>query len=99
MAAVAKRMKLSHVAARPSVRLNLSPLPLRLRSFGRPYATDKSSAPPSSDEAGKATGPNQDVLGHVSEEAAAVGKATGEGGPEVSQGTPIQEVGSMRVSA
>ncbi|KAI9841368.1 MAG: hypothetical protein M1837_000751 [Sclerophora amabilis] len=38
------------------------------------------------------TGPNQDVLPHVSEEAAATGKITGEGGPELEQGTPIQEI-------
>lgn len=37
-------------------------------------------------------GPNQEQLPHVSEEAAATGKITGEGGPDVEQGTPIQEV-------
>jgi len=31
-------------------------------------------------------------LPHVSEEAAALGKITGEGGPELEQGTPVQEV-------
>ena len=34
-----------------------------------------------------------DTLPHVSEEAAAVGKVKGEGGPEIEeQGTPVQEV-------
>ena len=37
-------------------------------------------------------GPNQEQLPHVSEEAAAIGKITGEGGPETEQGTPVQEV-------
>jgi hypothetical protein len=37
-------------------------------------------------------GPNQNQLPHVSEEAAAIGKITGEGGPELEQGTPVQEV-------
>lgn len=37
-------------------------------------------------------GPNQEQLPHVSEEAAATGKITGEGGPDIEQGTPVQEV-------
>lgn len=37
-------------------------------------------------------GPNQDQSPHVSEEAAATGRITGEGGPEIEQGTPVQEV-------
>lgn len=41
-----------------------------------------------------ALGPNQDQLPHVSEEAATMGKITGEGGPELDQGTPVEEVTS-----
>lgn len=41
-------------------------------------------------------GPNQERLPHVSEEAAAMGKITGEGGPELDQGTPVQEVSVWR---
>jgi small subunit ribosomal protein S7 len=37
-------------------------------------------------------GPNEDQLPHVSEEAAATSKITGETGPDLSQGTPIEEV-------
>lgn len=37
-------------------------------------------------------GPNQDQLPHVSEEAAATSKTMGESGPEISQGTPVEEV-------
>lgn len=37
-------------------------------------------------------GPNQDQLPHVSEEAAATGKITGEGGPDVDQSSPVQEI-------
>lgn len=38
------------------------------------------------------TGPNQDQLPHVSEEAAAIDKAMGVGGPDIEQGTPVQDV-------
>lgn len=38
------------------------------------------------------TGSNQDVLGHVSEEAADMGKIKGETGPDLGQGIPVQEV-------
>jgi len=37
-------------------------------------------------------GPNEDVLPHVSEEAAKTSEITGDGGPEMDQGTPISEV-------
>jgi small subunit ribosomal protein S7 len=37
-------------------------------------------------------GPNQEQLPHVSEEAAMTGKITGEGGPDIEHGTPVQEV-------
>lgn len=40
-------------------------------------------------------GPNQDVLGHVSEEAADMGDVTGETKPDLSQGTPVQEVSEI----
>ena len=39
-----------------------------------------------------ATGPNQDVLPHVSEEAADMGRITGETRPDLGQGTLVQEV-------
>lgn len=38
------------------------------------------------------SGPNTDQLPHVSEEAAKVAEITGEKGPELEQGTPIEEV-------
>jgi small subunit ribosomal protein S7 len=44
------------------------------------------------DEKPPATGPNQDVLGHVSEEAVDVGKVMGKTTPDLGQGTPVQEV-------
>lgn len=37
-------------------------------------------------------GPNQDVLGHVSEEAADMGDITGGTKPDLGQGTPVQKV-------
>jgi small subunit ribosomal protein S7 len=42
-----------------------------------------------------AAGPDQDVLGSVSEEAADMAKVTGETEPDIGQGTPVQEVGSL----
>ena len=47
------------------------------------------------DAAERATGPNQGVLPHVSEEAAALGEITGEGGTELMQGTYIQDVRNL----
>ena len=38
------------------------------------------------------SGPNQNQLGHVSEEAAVTDRIIGEKGPDLQQGTPIQEV-------
>ena len=38
------------------------------------------------------TGPNQDVLPHVSEEQAAIDKIMGEEPPDLSQGTPVEDV-------
>lgn len=49
----------------------------------RGYADEKNPTP---------AGPNQGQLGHVSEEAADMGKITGETPPDLSQGTPVQEV-------
>jgi small subunit ribosomal protein S7 len=37
-------------------------------------------------------GPNEDVLGHVSEEAADMGRIRGETQPDLGQGTPVQDV-------
>ena len=37
-------------------------------------------------------GPNTDTLPHVSEEAVGMSKATGGTGPDLQQGTPVQEV-------
>jgi small subunit ribosomal protein S7 len=50
----------------------------------RGYASTKDEKP--------ATGPNQDVLPHVSEEAIEMGEVMGETTPDISQGTPVQEV-------
>jgi small subunit ribosomal protein S7 len=42
--------------------------------------------------------PNQEQLPHVSEEAAAVDKTMGERGPDLEQGTPVQDVGLLGIS-
>lgn len=63
--------------------------PLCLRLPRRCFTADEKPLP----EAGEpGPGPNQDQSPHVSEEAAATGRITGEGGPEIEQGTPVQEV-------
>ena len=65
-----------------------------LHTTSSKYITADEKPLPQSD--GEGPGPNQSQLPHVSEEAAAIGKVTGEGGPEIEeQGTPVQEVGSM----
>ena len=51
----------------------------------RGFATSKDSKP-------ERSGPNQDVLGHVSEEAADIAKITGETQPDIGQASPVQEV-------
>lgn len=65
--------------SRPSItsyRPRISPVVSR-----RAFADEK--APP---------GPNEGQLGHVSEEAGEMSKITGETGPDLGQGTPVQEV-------
>lgn len=58
------------------------------RPSRRGFADEKDPKP--------ATGPNQESLGHVSEEAADVSRITGETEPDIGQGTPVQDV-SFRV--
>ena len=65
------------------------PIPLHLRLQRRTITADEKPLP-KADQPGP--GPNQDQLPHVSEEAASTGKITGEGGPDLEQGTPVQEV-------
>ena len=67
---------------------NRTPLCLRLQQSRRTITADEKPLP----EAEQPKGPNQEQLPHVSEEAAATGKITGEGGPELEQGSPVQEV-------
>ncbi|KAI9878436.1 MAG: hypothetical protein M1830_000871 [Pleopsidium flavum] len=55
----------------------------------RSITADEKPLPVAEDQ-GK--GPNQEQLPHVSEEAATMGKITGEGGPDLEQGTPVQEI-------
>ncbi len=96
---MAPRAQLLQSARRLAIRPKLSgttyqaPVCLRLAPQ-RSITADEKPLPKA--EPG-AKGPNQDQLGHVSEEAAAIGKATGEGGPELEQGTPVQEVRTPRI--
>ncbi|KAL8827806.1 MAG: hypothetical protein Q9191_002963 [Dirinaria sp. TL-2023a] len=76
-------------AVRARVPRYQAPLPLHIAS--RRYITADEKPLPKAEE-GEA-GPNETQLPHVSEEAAATGEITGEGGPEIEeQGTPVQEI-------
>ena len=55
----------------------------------RCFADDKKPAP------GSNPNPTGSGIGHVSEEAADVSDITGETGPDLGQGTPVQEVCSI----
>ncbi len=66
-------------------------VPIGLRITQQRSITADEKPLPEADQQGP--GPNQEQLPHVSEEAAATGKITGEGGPEIDYGTPVQEVG------
>ena len=65
------------------------PLPLCIRLQQRRSITADEKPLP---QAENPPSTNQEQLPHVSEEAATTGKITGEGGPEIEQGTPVQEV-------
>ena len=63
--------------------LSIRLAPRRLKTGGEGIPTGEAKAGP---------GPNQAQLPHVSEEAAATSKIQGEKGPDLEQGTPVQEV-------
>lgn len=65
-------------------------LPLCLRISPRRCISADEKPLPKAEPGG--SGPNQEQLPHISEEAAAMGKITGGGGPTIDQGTPVQEV-------
>lgn len=79
--AICARPKVSDVSA------YRTPLCLRLQQR-RSITADEKPLPESDSQ----KGPNQDQLGHVSEEAATTGKITGEGGPDLDQSTPVQDI-------
>lgn len=65
--------------------------PLCLRWTPRRHIT--ADEKPLPEKEGDGPGPNQAQLPHVSEEAAAMGAVTGEGGPDIEkEGTPVLEV-------
>ena len=71
--------------------------PLQLHVASRRHITADEKPLPQT--GGKGAGPNESQLPHVSEEAAATGKITGEGGPEIEeQGTSVQEVSRSKAN-
>ena len=86
------------LALRPKgFRVPLQCAPTGLHTTARRRITPEEKPLPVADK--KAPEPNQEPLPHVSEEAAAMGKITGEGGPEIEQGTPVQEVRKFSMTA
>ena len=84
--AVASR--LSCLSGNLSGRWNSAP-PAQYKRLRRCFSTEQ----PGGGEKDYSPAPTSDVLPHASEEAAALGKIRGEGGPQIEeQGTPIQEV-------
>ncbi|KAI9807028.1 MAG: hypothetical protein M1825_005745 [Sarcosagium campestre] len=77
------------IRRRPSLQV-AQLLPIR-HNQSREYV-DQAEKISGKDEEEPARGPNQDVLGHVSEEAAKTSEIMGESGPETDQGTPVQEI-------
>ena len=76
------------VQLRPPIQPSRSvPICIRLQQR-RTITADEKPLP----EAENTTGPNQNQLPHVSEEASIEGDITGRGGPDLDQGTPVQEV-------
>ena len=68
----------------PAARWHEAMIPQRRRAF----ASGSKDLPVSQDK----KDPNADTMPHVSEEAAALGKITGTPGPDLEQGTPVEEV-------
>ncbi|KAH8811959.1 30S ribosomal protein-like protein S7 [Xylogone sp. PMI_703] len=77
---LAIRTRPSIVASRSNARI----VPAPFRGFVEEKSTTHDIPPP--------RGPNQDQLPHVSEEAGETSRITGETGPELDQGTPVQEI-------
>ena len=66
-------------------------IPMCLRLVSRRGSTANEKPLPQADQ-NSAPGPNHNQLGHVSEEAAVTDRIIGDKGPELDQGTPVQEV-------
>jgi len=76
----ASRSLAIHCRASPA---SIRPVPLRVISR-RSFVDSKDPKP--------ATGPNQDVLGPVTEEAVEIGKVTSESVPDLGQSAPVRDV-------
>lgn len=72
-------------------RSSVYPIALPVRHNARRYNTNDYSKMPKKETPGP--GPNSESLPHVSEEAAMMGKITGDkSAPDLSEGTPVEEV-------
>lgn len=78
------------ICVRPKVaEFSAHRIPICLRLQQRRNITADEKPLPESEQP---KGPNQDVLPHISEEAAVTSKITGESGPDMEQSTPVEEV-------
>lgn len=81
---------LNHQSLNPKLRCRVAPSRFAPKISSRSITADEKPLPTTE----QPKGPNQDQLPHVSEEAAEIGKTTGQGGPETEQGTSVQEAWS-----
>ena len=72
--------------------ISASRVPLCYRLQQRRNITADEKPLPESDQV---KGPNEDQLPHISQEEAAIGEITGEGGPDVGQSSPVEEVRTL----
>ena len=84
---LAFRPKRGHLPVKQPVSFSQAPLRRHITADEKPLPTA---------EKGQGPGPNEEQLPHVSEEAAATAKITGEAGPDLEKGTPVQEVSDRR---
>ena len=81
------------IAIRPKVtEISAYRVPLCYRIQQRRNITADEKPLPESDQP---KGPNEDQLPHISQEEAAIGEITGEGGPDVGQSSPVEEVRAL----
>ena len=84
------------ICVRPKVaEFSAHRIPICLRPQQRRNITADEKPLPESEQP---KGPNQDVLPHISEEAAVTSNITGDSGPDLEQSTPVEEVCALAIT-